>query len=241
MRVAFVRLFRTLGVLGLGTALCISAVPVRAQVLPASDRYNTVELQAEAQREVTNDLLNASLYVEATDANAAQLANTLNRASNEALKIAANFKSVRARSGSNNTYPVYDRNQKLTGWRGRAEIRLDSRDFQAAAGLIAKLQASMQLSSLSFSLAKDTREKLENDLIAEAISAFRARADITRQALAGKSYRIRRVAINTGGGMMQPQPMFRAAAASAAEVATPQLEGGLSTVTVSVSGAVEVE
>ena len=115
-------------------------VPAQAVAPATADRYNTIELQAEAQREVTNDLLNASLYVEVTDANAAQLANTLNRASNEALKIAANFKSVRVRSGGNNTYPVYDRNQKLTGWRGRAEIRLDSRDFQAAAGLVARLQ-----------------------------------------------------------------------------------------------------
>lgn len=241
MRVFCTMLFRNLGVIGLGFALSLAITPARAQVQPASDRYNTVELQAEAQREVTNDLLNASMYVEASDANATQLANTLNRVSNEALKIAANFKSVRVRSGGNNTYPVYDRNQKLTGWRGRAEVRLESRDFQAAAGLIAKLQATMQLSSLSFSLSRETRVNLENDLIAEAISAFRARADITRQALAGKSYKIRRIAINTGGGMVQPRPMFRAAAATSAEVATPQLEGGLSTVTVSVSGAVEVE
>ena len=205
------------------------------------DRYNSVELQAEAQREVANDLLNATLYVEASDANAAQLADTLNRAGNAALKAAAEFKAVRARTGANQTYPVYDRSQKLTGWRGRAEIRLDSRDFQAAAGLIAKLQATMQLGSISFSLAQDTREKLENDLIAEAINAFRTRADIARQALAGKAYRIRRIAINTGGGSVQPRPMFRMAASAAAEVATPQLEGGLSTVTVSVSGAVEVD
>lgn len=243
MRVIFTRLLRTFGAFGLGFALCLGGVaaPALAQVQPAPERYNTVELQAEAQREVTNDLLNASLYVEATDANAAQLANTLNRATNEALKIAANFKSVRVRSGGNNTYPVYDRSQKLTGWRGRAEIRLDSRDFQAAAGLIAKLQSGMQLGSISFSLAQDTREKLENDLIAEAISAFRARADIARQALTGKAYKIRRIAINTGGGMVQPRPMMRLAASASADVTTPQLEGGLSTVTVSVSGAVEVE
>lgn len=229
----------------LPVALALFCAPFHVQaqaVAPATaDRYNTIELQAEARREVTNDLLNASLYVEVTDANAAQLATTLNRASNEALKIAANFQSVRVRSGGNNTYPVYDRNQKLTGWRGRAEIRLDSRDFQAAAGLVARLQSTMQLSSLSFSLAQDTRENLENDLIAEAISAFRSRADIARQALTGKAYKIRRIAINTGGGLAQPRPMFRVAAASAADVTTPQLEGGLSTITVSVSGAVEVE
>ena len=61
-----------------------------------------------------------------------------------------------------------------------------------------------------------------------------------RQALTGKAYKIRRIAINTGGGLAQPRPMFRVAAASAADVITPQLEGGLSTITVSVSGAVEV-
>ena len=224
------------------TALLLVSSMALAQPARSAEPYNSVELQAEANREIPNDTLNASLYVQASDADAAKVADALNRVSNDALKAAAGFKAVRARSGGSNTYPVYDRNQRLTGWRGRAEIRLESRDFQAASALIAKLQAGMQLSSLSFNVSRELRTNTENELISEAVKAFRARADIARQALGGKSYKLRRIAINTSGSSPPPRPMLRMSAAAApAEVTAPQLEGGLSTVTVSVSGTVEVE
>lgn len=203
---------------------------------------NLVELQAEAQREVPNDTLSAQLYVEATDAAAAQVSNILNRTINEALKIAADSKTVRVRSGNSQTYPVNDRNQKLTGWRGRAEIRLETRDFQAGAALIGKLQSTLQLSGMSFSVSPEARRAAENELITEAVAAFRARADIVRQALGGSSYRVRNMSISSGG-FVSPRPILMRAmsAAAAPEVVAPQLEGGLSQVTVSVSGAIAVE
>ncbi len=225
-------------------ACCLSILigsPALAQAQPAQERYNTVELQAEAQREVANDTLTATLYAEASDASAAQVATALNRALNEALRLAGEVKAVRARSGNNQTYPVYDRAQKLTGWRGRAEIRLESRDFQAAAALVGRLQSTLQLASMQFSISTEARKAVENELVTEAIGAFRARADIVRQALAGKSYRLKRLAINTGG-FVAPRPiMARALASASAEVVAPQFEGGMSQVTVTASGTVEIE
>ena len=208
---------------------------------PPAEAYNVVELQAEAQREVPNDLLNASLYVEANDADAARLAALLNRVTNEALKTATEVKAVRVRSGGSNTYPVYDRSQKLTGWRGRAEVRLESRDFEAASRLIARLQSSMQLLSISFSVSPQQRKDMENELIGEAIQSFRGRAEIVRQALAGKAWRLRHMSVNTAASAPPPRPMLRAMAAQSAEIAPPQLEGGMSTVQVSVSGAIQFD
>lgn len=232
-----------IGLLGLACAGSLAAfsAPVHS-AQPVAEERNVIELQAEAQREVANDLLNAVLYVEASDADAARLASQLNRASGDALKLAADFKAVRARSGASQTYPVYDRNQKLTGWRGRSEIRLESRDFEAAARLIARLQAGMQLASVSFSVSPQLRKDTENEIIAEAIQAFRARAEIVRQALGGQRHVLQRVQIGTAGAAPPPRPMMRALAQSAsAEVVAPQFEGGVSTITVSVSGVVRIE
>ena len=94
---------------------------------------------AEAQREVANDTLSATLYVESNGANAAEVANTLNRAINDALKQSAEVKAVRARSGNHQTWPLYNKAQQPAGWRGRAEVRLESRDFAAAGALIGGL------------------------------------------------------------------------------------------------------
>jgi len=204
-------------------------------------RYNVVEIQAEAQREIANDTLAASLYVELNDANPAALATAINKSANEALRVAKDYKSVRVRSGSNQTYPVYTKGNVLQGWRGRAEIRIDSKDFAAASALIAKLQAGMQLGNLNFSVSPEARRQAENELIAEAIAAFRLRAEIVRGALAGRSYKIQRLNLNSGHSV--PPPRFataRALAAGAPEVAAPDLEGGVSQITVTAAGAIEV-
>lgn len=219
------------------------ALPAAAQRTPdaAAERYNTVELQAEVQREIANDLLTATLYAELNDLDAAKLATALNTRSNAALAIAKEHPTVRVRSGGNQTYPVYDRNQRLTGWRGRAEVRIESRDFQAAGALIGKLQAEMQLAGINFGVSPEARQKAQDELIAEAIAAFRARGDIVRAALGGRSYKVRRIGINTGGGFPQPRQVFAARGVSAEAVTAPQLEGGVSQITVNASGTIEVE
>ena len=226
-------LFALLALVGRGPAL--------AQPAPEATRYNTVDLQARAQREVRNDTLSASLFVELTGADAAKLADSLNRNTADSLAVAEEFKSVKVRSGNNQTYPVYDRSQRLTAWRGRAELRLESKDFQAAATLIGRLQSRMQLGQIGFSVSDEARKAAEDEIIDEAINAFRARADIVRTSLGGRGYKIRHLAVNTGGGFVPRPLMARASVAAAEGVATPPLEGGVSQITVSVNGTIEVE
>ncbi len=219
-------------------ALCFAGAAPAADPAP---RYNVVELQAEAQREVANDTLAASLYVELNDANPATLANMINKAANEALRIAKSAGNVRARSGSNQTYPVYAKGNVLQGWRGRAEIRIESGDFEAASGLIGKLQAGMQLGSLNFAVSPEARRLAENELMAEAIAAFKARAEIVRGALGGRSYKVQRLSVNSSQSAPPPRfAMARSLAAAAPEVAAPDMEGGVSRITVTAAGAIEV-
>jgi predicted secreted protein len=229
---------RALKWLYLAASLALAGAAFAADPAP---RYNVVELQADAQREVPNDTLNASLYAEFNDASPAALADRINKAANEALRMAKDYKNVRARSGNNQTYPVYTKGNVLQGWRARAEIRLESKDFEAASGLIGKLQAGMQLGNLNFSVSPEARRQAENELIVEAIAAFKARAEIVRGALAGRGYKIQH--LNVTSGYSAPPPRFamaRAMVAGAPEVAAPNLEGGVSVVTVTAVGAIEV-
>jgi predicted secreted protein len=224
--------------LSIAASLALAGAALAADPVP---RYNLVELQSEVQREVANDTLSASLYVELNDANPATLANSINKAANEALRVAKDYKYVRARSGSNQTYPVYAKGNVLQGWRGRAEIRIESKEFEAASGLIGKLQASMQLGNLIFSVSPEARRLAENELITEAVVAFKARAELVRGALGGRSYKIQH--LNLASGHSTPPPRFaqaRAMAAAAPEVAAPDLNGGVSLVTVTAGGTVEI-
>ena len=208
---------------------------------PAPPRYNTVTLQADAQREVQNDLLNATLFVEVNDATPAGVANAVNKTVNEALRVAKEYKNVRTRSGNNQTYPVYSKANQLQGWRGRGEIRLESKDFEAASALIGKLQSAMQLSGIQFTVAPDSRRTVENELIAEAIAAFKARAEIAKAALGGRGYKLQNLNVSSGRNVPPPAPYMAMARAQAApEVATPNLEAGVSVITVNANGTVEI-
>jgi len=228
----------------IGIAALAFALPgfAFAQQLAEPPRYNTVDLQADAQREIANDMMNAVLFAEMNDPDPARLANALNRSINDGIAAAKGYQSVRLRTGAVQTFPVYDRSQRLTGWRGRAEIRIDSKDFQAASALIAKLQAALQLGGVGFSVSPELRRQTQDELMAEAISAFRARAEVVRKSLDGRSYKIRRMSINPVG-IPGPRPQFSLARAAQAQeaVTAPQFEGGTSQISVAVSGSVEVE
>jgi predicted secreted protein len=227
--------------LGWATWMLLLLLPAAAPAAEAPP-YNMVELQAEVQREVQNDLLNATLYVELNDSSAAALASAINKRVNEALRVAKEHKGVRARSGGNQTFPVYSRGNVLQGWRGRAEIRLESRDFEAASALIGKLQSGMQLSGVGFSVSPEARRAAENELITEALAAFKARAEIVKAALGGKGYKLQRVSVATGHP--PPRPLYavqQRAMASSQEVTAPELEGGVSLITVTARGTIEVE
>lgn len=230
-------------VLRTALALATGLAAAAALAQPAAEvRFNQVDLQAEVSREVQNDLMTATLVAEANDPSAAQVAAQLNRLTAEALKTAGEFKTIKARSGFTNTFPVYDRANKLTGWRGRSEIRLESKDVAAMSTLIGRLQSSLQLGAVQFTVSPEVRRQVQNDLLTEAVAAFRDRADIATKALGGRSYKIRRVSLNTGGFVPGPRPMVaeRAAAASS-PVPPPSFESGTSMVQVNANGTVEVE
>ena len=219
----------------------IASLTVFSAAAEKTQRYNVIELAASAQRDIANDLMSAQLFVEASDANPAQLATTLNRAVADGVRMAKDYPMIKVRTGNNQTFPVYGRNNQSQGWRGRAELRIETRDFAAGAALVGKLQASLQLGGIQFGVAPETRQKVENELITEAIAAFRARAEIARAALGGKSYKTQRIAINTGAGSPPPRQLMRAAAMADSTMAAPPVEAGESVITVSANGAIEVE
>ena len=220
---------------------CFLLVTLPAAAAEPTPRYNTVELQAQAQREVQNDLLIAVLFVELNDSNPAGLANAVNKSTNEALRIAKQYPSVRVRSGNNQTYPIYDDKNIVRSWRGRSEIRIESKDFESSTALISKLQASMQLANMALSVSPETRRTIENDLIVEAIGAFKARAEITKSALSGRRYKLLRLNLGTGNmpHMYADVAAMRTVTRSQGPTG-PNIEAGTTVVTVSASGAIEI-
>jgi predicted secreted protein len=218
-------------------------VALHASALLAAEpapRYNVVSLQASAQREVPNDLINATLYIEVNDATPARVADAVNKSINAALRAAKAYRSVRARTGNIRTFPIYTRGNQLQGWRGRGELHIESQDFDAVPALIAELQGSLQLGGLQFSVSPEARRAAENALIAEAIAAFKARAEIVQAALGGRGYKLQSLDVSSGRTPPVPRLAMAQAVSAAPTVAPPDLQAGLTTITVNASGSVEI-
>lgn len=222
-------------------ALALCLLPMAVFAAPESLNYNVVSLQAQVHREVENDSFYAVLFVEANDADPARLANGINRRLEEARRIAQGYGVVKVKTQSQQTFPIYNNQNKLQGWRARAEIRLESEDFPAATQLVGKLQGVLQLAQVGFSVSEKRRQQVENELTSEAIASFRQRADLVSRALGGsKGYRIVNLNVESGGGP-GPRPMFKMAMAEAATAdAAPVFQPGESQVSVNVNGSVQV-
>jgi len=211
------------------------------QVIAAEEalRYNQIHFQVERSRPVENDRMQAMLSLTAEDDNAARLADQINRGMDAALKTAKARAKVEVRTGGYRTYPVYNK-EKIQRWRATQELLLEGLDFAELGSLIGQLQERLQVTSINFSVSPARRAAVEDELIAQALDAFKQRAELVRKQLAAKGYRIVDVSINTGGG--QPVPiMMRAAAMEAASVAPPAVEAGTSTLSVGVGGVIELQ
>jgi predicted secreted protein len=228
----FVRLLITALIHGL-------AATSQATAADEAPRYNQIHFQVERSRPVENDRMQAVLSLTAEDDNAARLADQINRSMDAALKTTKARAKVEARTGGYRTYPVYNK-EKIQRWHATQELLLESSDFAELGNLIGQLQERLQITSLIFSVSSARRAAIEDELIAQALDAFKQRAELVRKQLAAKAYRIVDVSINTGGG--QPAPiMMRAAALAAESVAPPAVEAGTSTLSVNVGGVIELQ
>jgi len=115
---------------------------------------------------------------------------------------------------------------------------LEGSDFATLAGLVSKMQATdnLVLSSLTFTVSSATRRAAEDALTQQAIKNWQQRAQNAAQAFGSAAWRPGRITIQTND-YGRPQPMMRATVAAADAARAPvAVEGGMSDVTVTVSG-----
>ena len=227
--------------------LTLSASALASLPAMAADalNYNQISLRAEVSQEVARDLMIVTLYTEEQNTDPAKLAADISTAMNKALGQAKQVKDITLRQGSRNSYPIYDtKNQKITGWRERAELRLESADFPALSKLTGELLNTLKMDSMDFAIADATRKASEDALLKDAVTAFKARAQLATEALGGKGYKIVNLNLNSNG---YPQPymrspmMMKAASADMAAAPTPDVEAGTSEVSMSADGVIEVQ
>jgi predicted secreted protein len=222
-------------------ATAMATLPAQADA--DAPRYNQISLRAEVNQEVQRDLMLVTLYTEAQDTDPAKLAAQVTETLNKALGQARQAKDVKIRQGNRNSYPVYEeKGQKITGWRERAELRLESADFAALSKLTGELLGDLKIGGMDFSISPPARKASEDALLKDAVAAFKTRAQLVTEALGGTGYKLVNLNLNTSG---YPQPYLRAPAmmmkSSREDAApTPDIEAGTSQVSVAADGVIEV-
>lgn len=219
----------------------MAAGAAQADALPPPQ--NVLGMSAQASVEATQDLLSITLGTVREGADAAavqsQLRQALDTALNEARK-AAKPGQVDVRTGQFALNPRYGQKGQINGWQGSAELVLEGRDMSTIAQLSGRL-STLTVSRVGYALSREAREKLEADAAAQAITRFRARAsDYARQFGFG-GYTLREISIGAGEQVMPPMPIVRSRAmASAMADESVPVEAGKATVTVTVTGTVQL-
>ena len=218
--------------------LAAAAAPAAAH--ESDPAMHRVSFQVERSREVANDWATAVIGVTDEDSDAARLADRVNQTMRWALGVAKEASGVEVRSGGYQTHPVHE-NGKITRWRASQELLLESGDVEALSTLLGKLQSRLLLRSISFGVSPETRRETEETLVAEALTAFQARAKRVRERLGARDHALVSLSIHTPTGGLPPRPMQMRASFAEADVAPPAFEGGQSTLSATVDGTIELE
>jgi predicted secreted protein len=201
-----------------------------------------LRLSASATAEVTRDVLGISFSTtrEGPEAAAVQTAlkQALDAALNEARKIAKPGQ-VDVQTGAFSLYPRHDpKTGKINGWQGSAELQVEGRDAAAIAQLAGRIN-TLSIQRVGYSLSREAREKAEADITAQAISRYRAKAADYAKQFGYGSYVVGEVNIASDEANAPRPMMAMRMKAEMADAALPT-EAGKATVTVNVSGSVQL-
>jgi predicted secreted protein len=229
---------RPLALLGLAFAsLCVHAEPVALVT-------NQLSLAASASTEVTNDILviTFSTQREGTDPAAVQahLTQAMSAALAEARK-AAQPGQVDISTGSFSVQPRYAQKGEPAKWQGVAELRAEGKDFEALTRLVGRIQ-TLTVANVSYRLSRETRDKAQGEVSAQAIARFRRQAETYAKDFGFGGVTLRAVEISTGEAVAPPIPRFRMAANElVTSVSALPVEAGRTSVTATVSGLVQMK
>ena len=219
----------------------VAPVAVAQQSPPPT--YERYALTAEANGDVANDLLVATLAAREEGEDPTELADRVNRTTSAALSALEAYPGVTARTLDYRTEPRYGRgdDRPVIGWSAVQTLELRTGDLAAGAKAVGELQESLRVQSTRLEPAPATRRAAEDALITEALEAFTARARLVERAMGATGHRVVQADVQTRGGAPVHARAARSGLAHESDVAEPGLAAGTSELTVRVYGTVELE
>ena len=224
-------------------AFCTWAGASFSQVVGGTLPAQRVNLAAQASVQVAQDLLTMSLSTTREGTNPQLVQAQLKTALDTALTLAkkeARPIQMAVRTGRFGLSPRYDRDGKITGWQGSTELVLEGQDFARISETAGKL-TTLTVSGASFGLTQAQRQSAQAQAQTQAIALFRQRATDIAKAFDFQTYSLGEVSVNFDEGVPVYQPQMKAMRTMAAEAAPVPVEAGMASVSVNVSGSVQLQ
>lgn len=225
-------------------AVLVGATPVFSQNMVQPLPSQRVSLSATAIVEVPQDELTLTLSTQRDGSNAQEVQTQLKTALDAALTQArrqAQSPLMSVSTGRFGLSPRHDRNGKLVGWQGSAELVLKGRDFVRISQTAGQLQ-TLTVSSVSFGLSAQLRQETQSQAQSQAIEQFQKSATEIAKGFGFGAYTLGELQVNANQvGPVRPYMMAASAKSMADEAAPVPLEAGLSQVSVNVSGSVQLK
>lgn len=181
----------------------------------AEPKVNLVNLSVKVEQVINNDTMVVKLYHEAEGAAAADPYSRNSEALDKVFKRVEKLSTIKVSSGNRRSTPIYAdvgveqgrsapgsvfpgssvsaklpaiKPPVIIGWRERAEITLQSQNFELLSQVMTDLSGDMQMDSMSFKVSDQARKAQEGVMLSKAMDEFREKAQQTSSAFNASSY-----------------------------------------------------
>lgn len=234
----------------LSSTMALAQTNAEAQHIFRSEPESFVRVGAEAYREVREDRANVTLSKQLDGEDQRTLLREINRAMRNVVELGKKNTELELETGNyairRNVHYKKDTKEieKIT-YTATGEVIVRSQNFDELLAFVESAHEDMLVGNISFDLSTDLRRQVEKEILQEAITSFRAKADTIAQGLGYEGFEVRNIEVkdSESGSVVRPMratTMSLAATngAAASPSDAPPLEGGKQLVKVSVSGQV---
>ncbi len=223
----------------IAASLLVGTVQIAQAESHKQPRWPTLELDAQAYTEVTQDTVTITLQATRQSSEQAVVTKQLTEVVSQVLNEAKQQEVVKVSSRNYYVRPQHDKDGKIVSWIGQSQLLFESTDIPAASQLAAKYQDQLPIANVSFSVSKQARSQAEAELMTDAAQAFQQRAQSMAVALGYSGYRLKDIRLGGSGAVYRaPRMQFNMVAASADVPESLPIDSGTEEISLSLSGSV---
>lgn len=216
------------------TMLAFSKAWAQTDPLPAGHQVN---FSFEQTTKLENDTLQMRFAAIQDGDTSKQVSLEINRQMQQAKQLLQAMPLESVQTGNYRVIPIYDKDRKLSHWRGQQTLTLTAQTNVDLTPMLNKLQSLLAFQSMQFTLSSNKRQLAEKSLLNTALQGYQAKASAIAKSFGHPTYRLLETSItpNFSAPIMRHNTPLTAQA-RAASIEAPLQEKGHSEIHIRIQG-----